>query len=121
MITSKKIYSFELSRDDKGHIALTAQQWPWSVLQVIPTTQTTFETIVQKFETRGEWVAHHGTDRTFLIVHVCSGDQGGKYPDRHVNICGQDSAQKFLDALKDCMGQAAVWYYTNVVAAAGRL
>lgn len=26
MHTSKKIYSFELSRDDKGHIALKAQQ-----------------------------------------------------------------------------------------------
>lgn len=63
MHTSKKIYSFELSRDDKGHIALKAQQWPWSVLQAITCTPDDFDTVMAKCEARGGLVARHSTDR----------------------------------------------------------
>ena len=33
MITSKHIYTYEME-EREGHIILTAQQWPWCVLQV---------------------------------------------------------------------------------------
>ena len=42
MITSKTIYSFLLS-EQEGQILLTAQEYPWSVLQVVPTTPADFE------------------------------------------------------------------------------
>ena len=114
MHTSGKIYSFVLSHES-GHIALTAQEYPWSVLQVVPATPETFDAVYAKCKARGGYVAIHDTDRTFCIIHLCSGDQDGKYPDRHITVDGQDTARKYLDALKDCMAQAAVWYYTNVV------
>ena len=42
MITSKTVHSFQLSQQ-QGHTLLTAQEYPWSVLQVVPTTPADFE------------------------------------------------------------------------------
>ena len=117
MIGSKTVYVFDLSTDSQGHIALTSRQWPWCVLQVVTTTPETFDAITANLHARGDMVAHHDTDRTFCIIHLCSGDQGGKFPEKHVDISDGPTARKFLDALKDCMAQAAVWYYANVIAA----
>lgn len=94
MTTSKHIYTYEME-EREGHTLLTAQEWPWCVLQVVAT---------------------HGTDRTFSIVQIASGDQRGRYPERHLEICGQETARKYLDAVKDQMAQAAVWYYAHVIA-----
>ena len=116
MIGSKTVYTFDLSTDSRGHIALTSRLWPWCVLQVVPTTPATFDDVTAKLRAGGELVAHHDTDRTFCIIHLCSGDQGGKYPNRHIEISDGPTARSFLDALKDCMAQAAVWYYTNIIA-----
>lgn len=117
MHTSKTVYSFEMEREPKhGFITLTAQQYPWSVLQVIPVEPPlTFEEVVAKCKKRGGFVVTHDTDHTFCIIHLCSGDQDGKYPERDFKICGQRDADRYLDALEDCMAQAAVWYHTNVV------
>lgn len=103
-----------MSHDDKGHIALTAQQWPWSVLQVVQATPDTFDSVVEKCNARGGIVAKHDTDRTFCIIHLTSGDMGGKYPKHHIDIDGLEAAEKFFEVLKDCMVQAAVWYHVNV-------
>lgn len=116
MYTSKNVYSFELSRE-QGHTVLTAREYPWSVLQVVPATPDTFDEVLAKCQARGGNVAVHDTDRTFCVIHLCSGDQDGKYPDRHIEIDGRTSARRYLDALKDCMAQAAVWYHTNVAMA----
>mgnify|MGYP006956016496 CR=1 FL=1 len=116
MIESKTVYAFDLlSTDSRGHIAITSRQWPWCVLQVVTTTLKTFDAITANLLARGEMVAHHDTDRTFCIIHLCSGDQGGKYPEKHVDISDGPTARKFISALKDCMAQAAVWYYTNII------
>ena len=117
MITSKHIYTFEIEQRE-GHTLITCQQWPWPVLQVVPTPPATFDAIVAQCKERMGFVAHHGSDHTFCLVHLCSGDQKGKYPERHIDINGQDIARRFLDTLRDQMGQAAVWYYTNVIAPA---
>ncbi len=114
MITLKNIYSFEIELRE-GHTLITAQQWPWSVLQVVPTTPETFDAAVAQCKAREGFVATHDTDRTYCIIQLSSGDQGGRYPERHIDIFGQETARKYLDAVKDQMAQAAVWYYTNII------
>lgn len=115
MTTSDKIYSYVME-ELQGHTILTAQEWPWCVLQIVPTTPENFDAVVAQCEKREGFVAMHDTDRSFCIVQVASGDQRGRYPDRHLEICGQESARKYLDAVKDQMAQGVVWYYTNVIA-----
>lgn len=79
MKTSSTIHSFLLS-EQEGNILLTAQERPWSVLQVIPTTPADFDRTVAALKERG-MVAHHDTDRTFCIIHLASGDHDGKHPE----------------------------------------
>lgn len=112
MITSKTVHSFQFSQQE-GHTLLTAQEYPWSVLQVVPTTPADFESTMAILKKRG-MVAHHDTDRTFFIIHLSSGDHDGQHPERHITIT-QDNYMLFINDLKDTMAQAAVWYKTNVV------
>lgn len=112
MKTSNKVHSFLLS-EQEGNILLTAKEYPWSVLQVIPTTPDNFEQVVAKLKKRGI-VAIHDTDRTFCIIHLASGDHDGKHPERHIHITQNNYNQIFED-LKDVMAQAAVWYKTNIL------
>ncbi len=115
MITSKEIHTFKLSVME-GHTVIMLQKSPWSVLQVVPATPETFDEVVAKCKKHGI-VAVHGTDRTFCIIHIGSGDHDGKRPEHHVTV-NASNYKEYLDELKDVMGQAAVWYYTNVIAAA---
>lgn len=112
MITSKTVHFFQLSQQEE-HTLLTAQEYPWSVLQVVPTTPADFESTMAILKERG-MVAHHDTDRTFCIIHLTSGDHDGQHPERHITIT-QDNHMQIINDLKDTMAQAAVWYKTNVV------
>lgn len=112
MITSKTVHSFQLSQQE-GHTLLLAQEYPWSVLQVVPTTPADFESTMAILKERG-MVAHHDTDRTFCIIHLSSGNHDGQHPERHITIT-QDNHMQFINDLKDTMAQAAVWYKTNVI------
>lgn len=112
MKTSKTLRSFQISLQ-KGQALLTAQEYPWSVLQVIPTTLADFDRTVAVLKKRGI-VAHHDTDRTFCIIHLTSGDHDGKHPERYISIT-QDNYKQFIEDLKDTMVQAAVWYETNII------
>lgn len=112
MKTSKTIHSFPLSQQE-GQTLLTAQEYPWSVLQVIPTTPADFDRTVTVLEQRG-MVAYHDIDRTFCIIHLTSGDHDGQHPERHIAIT-QDNYMQFIEELKDVMAQAAVWYESNVI------
>ena len=112
MKASKTIHSFLLSLQE-GQTLLTAQERPWSVLQVIPTTPADFDRTVAVLKERG-MVAHHDTDRTFCIIHLTSGDHDGKYPERYITI-NQNNYMQFIEELKDTMAQAAVWYKTNII------
>ena len=114
MHKSEKVFSFELSQR-AGAILLEAQEWPWPVLQVVTTSEADFETTLAKCHARGGFVATHDTDRTFCVIHLCSGDQDGKYPERHITTDSQASAERYLDSLKDAMVQAATWYYANAI------
>ena len=112
MKASKTIHSFLLTKQE-GHTLLTAQEYPWSVLQVIPITPADFARTVAALKERG-MVAHHDTDRTFCIIHLASGNHDGKHPERHIVIT-QDNYRQIFDELKDTMAQAAVWYKTNII------
>lgn len=112
MKTSRTIHSFLLS-EQEGHTILTAQEYPWSVLQVIPTTPADFDRTVAALKKRG-MVAHHDTDRTFCIIHLASGDHDGQHPERHITIT-QNNYMQIIEDLKDAMTQAAVWYETNII------
>lgn len=112
MRTSNKIHSFLLS-EQEGNILLTAKDYPWSVLQVIPATPDNFEQVVAKLKQRGI-VAIHDTDRTFCIIHLASGDHDGKHPERHIYI-NQNNYNQVFEDLKDTMAQAVVWYKTNIL------
>ena len=109
---SKTIHSFLLSQQE-GQTLITAQERPWSVLQVIPTTPADFDRTVAALRERG-MVACHDTDRTFCIIHLASGDHDGKHPERHIAIT-QDNHMQIIEELKDTMAQAAVWYKTNII------
>ena len=112
MKTAKTIHSFLLSQQE-GHTLLTANEYPWSVLQVIPTSSADFDRTVAALKERG-MVAHHDTDRTFCIIHLASGDHDGKHPERHIAIT-QDNHKHIIEELKDTMAQAAAWYKTNII------
>ena len=112
MKASKTIHSFLLS-EQEGQTLLTAQERPWSVLQVIPTTPANFDRTVAALKERG-MVACHDTDRTFCIIHLASGDHDGKHQERHIAIT-QDNHMQIIEELEDTMAQAAVWYKTNIV------
>lgn len=112
MKTSSIIHSFLLSQQE-GQTLLAAQEYPWSVLQVIPTTPADFDRTVAALRERG-MVAHHDTDRTFCIIHLASGDHDGKHPDRHIAVT-QGNYKQIIEELKDTMAQAAVWYQTNII------
>ena len=100
MKTSKTLRSFQISLQ-KGQALLTAQEYPWSVLQVIPTTPADFDRTVAVLKKRGI-VAHHDTGRTFCIIHLTSGDHDGKHPERYISIT-QDNYNQFIQDLKDTM------------------
>lgn len=112
MKTSKTIHFFLLS-EQEGQTLITAQEYPWSVLQVIPTTPEDFARTVAVLKERG-MVAHHDTDRTFCIIHLASGDHDGKHPERHITIT-QNNHMQIIEDLKDTMAKAAVWYKTNII------
>lgn len=112
MKTSKTIHSFLLGQQE-GKTLLMAQEYPWSVLQVIPTTPTDFDCTVAALKQRG-MVAHHDTDRTFCIIHLASGDHDGQHPERHIAVT-QDNHRSIIEELEDTMAQAAVWYKTNII------
>ena len=114
MTTSQTIHTFTLTQKE-GTILLTTGEYPWSTLQVIPTTPQDFDRTRQTLqEKHGGYIAHHDTDRTFLIIHLSSGDTDGQHPDRHIPIT-QANHEQILTDLRDTMAQAAVWYHTNVV------
>lgn len=113
MKKSSVIYNFAISQQ-QGKILLLAQEYPWSVLQVVTFEPKFFEWVVEICKSRG-MVAVHDTDRSFCIIHLCSGDQNGKYPDKHINTDTPEDVSKYLEALKDAMAQAAVWYYSNII------
>lgn len=112
MKASRTIHSFLLSQQE-GQTLLIAQERPWSVLQVIPTTPANFGRTVAALKERG-MVARHDTDRTFCIIHLASGDHDGKHPERHIAIT-QNNYKQIIEELKDTMAQAAVWYKTNII------
>ena len=112
MKASKTIHSFLLSQQE-GQTLLTAQERPWSVLQVIPTTPADFDRTVAALRERG-MVACHETDRTFCIIHLASGDHDGQHPERHIAVT-QGNYKQIIDDLKDTMAQAVVWYKTNII------
>ena len=112
MKASKTIHSFLVSQHE-GQTLLMAQEYPWSVLQVIPTSPADFDRTVAALKERG-MVAYHDTDRTFCIIHLASGDHDGQHPERHIAVT-QDNHKQIIEELKDTMTQAAVWYETNII------
>ncbi len=113
MITSKVIHTFELSHME-GYIMLTAQEYPWTVCQVVPCTPENHDRILEALRERGS-VAQHDTDKSFFVIQAASGDYDGKHPERYIEV-NQDNYKDFLAAMRDTLAQAAVWYKTNIIA-----
>ena len=67
MITSKTIHSFKLSVQE-GHTVLATQEYPWSVLQVVPTTPEEFDSTKEVLAKRG-YVAHRYRPHLFHYPH----------------------------------------------------
>lgn len=66
MKKSSAIYNFAISQQ-QGKILLTAQEYPWSVLQVITFEPQYFDKVVALCKRRG-MVATHDKDRSFCII-----------------------------------------------------
>lgn len=113
MTTSEKIYTFAV-RHDHGATILEAQQWPWTVVQVIPTTPANRDGNLDKLKQRHDTFAVHDFDNSFVVVHVGGGTQGGRHPDWYVDIT-QDNYRAVYQAICDQVAQAAVWYKTNII------
>lgn len=109
MSENKPIRNFKATTAH-GYTLLTAQEYPWSILQVVPTTPDNFDEILKKLRQRGS-VAIDEPNRTFCIIHLCSGDQGGKYPERHIAL---NDVEGYLNGLRDAMAQAVGWYRKNI-------
>ena len=112
MKASKTSHSFLLTKQEWQTI-LMAQEYPWSVLQVIPTTPADFDRTVAALKERG-MVEYHDTDRTFCIIHLASGDHDGQHPERHIAVT-QDNHKQIVEDLKDTMAQAVAWYKRNII------
>jgi hypothetical protein len=116
MTTSEKIYTFAV-RHEHGATLVEAQQWPWTVVQVISTTTANRDGNLDTLKQRHDTFAVHDYDNSFVVVHVGGGTQGGRHPDRSVDIT-QDNYRVVYQAICDQVAQAAVWYKTNVIDAA---
>lgn len=110
MTTSNTVHTFILS-EREGQPIISAQEYPWSILQVVPTTPQDFDRTIQAIESkRGGFIAHHDTDRTFLIIHLGSGNCDDNHPERHIHLT-EENSQQVLDDVRDTMAQAAAWYH----------
>lgn len=105
-------HTFTLTEQD-GHTLLTSQEYPWCVLQVVPTTPDTYLRTYSLLLNRG-YIAHHPVCRQFLIIHLASGNHDGQHPEREIKIT-QSNSLSFLSVLKDTMAQAVEWYYTHII------
>ena len=111
MTTSETIYQFE-PRVVREKLLLFTRSWPWSVLQIVPTTPDSYEEVVARCRKRG-MVGLHGTDRTFCVIRTAGGDLGGKRPECNVEVFTQPDADRLLAAIADELAQAAVWFHAN--------
>lgn len=118
MIVSKTVYQFE-PRVVREKLLLFTRSWPWSVLQIVPTTPDSYEEVVARCRKRG-MVGLHDTDRTFCVIRTAGGDLGGKRPECKVDVFTQPDADRLLAAIADELAQAAVWFHANKSALCGR-
>lgn len=116
MRKSKTIYTFTIERR-AGVVLIAAREYPYCVLQVVTTTPADFARTLERCRARGGFVATHDTDRTFMIIHLGSGDHDGRHPDQHITIDSQKEADRYCEALADAMAQAVTWYHANVIEA----
>lgn len=105
-------HTFTLTEQD-GHTLLTSQEYPWCVLQVVPTTLDTYLHTYSQLLHRG-YIAQHPVCRQFLIIHLACGNHDGQHPEREIKIT-QSNSLFFLSVLKDTMAQAVEWYYTHII------
>ncbi len=114
MMTSKNIYTYKMMQQ-AGTTLLEAQQWPWTVVQIIPVPAGQLDTVLAKLKDgMAGPVVQHDKDKSFVVIMLCAGDQGGKYPERHLELT-QDNHMEHYNAIIDTMAQAAVWYKTNII------
>lgn len=110
--TAPLFYHFEAStaKDPSGNdvTLITTLDYPFCVLQVVPIPEGRFETSIEILKKRG-YVALANGRTDFAIIHIGSGNHDGKHPERFVEIT-QANHNKVLDAIQDCMRQAAAWW-----------
>lgn len=82
-------HTFTLTEQD-GHTLLTSQEYPWCVLQVVPTTLDTYLHTYSQLLHRG-YIAQHPVCRQFLIIHLACGNHDGQHPEREIKITQSNS------------------------------
>lgn len=115
MRASKTAYTFRLL-PYSGATLLEAQEWPWTVAQIVPVTPADRAEVLAALRKTHGVIVEHDRVKSFYVVHSCSGDQGGRYPERHVTIT-QNNYHDFYNAMCDVLVQASVWYVANVIEA----
>lgn len=83
------LYHFDVSttQDKSGNdiTLLTAQEHPWSVLQIVPIPEGKFGASIEVLKKRGMVAIPNGR-KDFAVIHVGSGDVDGKHPEHRVEV-----------------------------------
>ena len=105
---TKTIHAFVQStafdKDNNEVVLLTAQEFPWSVLQVVPTPVEKHDAIIENLKAT-HWIGKVNSRKDFIILHSGSGGEGEK----HINIT-QENHEEISFLIQDCMRQAAAWW-----------
>lgn len=111
--TAPLFYHFETStaKDSCGNgvTLITTLDFPFSILQVVPIPEGKFDAVIEKLKERGGYITVANNRKDFAIIHLSSGDYDGKHPERYIKMT-PDNQEKALNALHDCMIQAAAWW-----------
>lgn len=85
-------------------LLLTAQEYPWSVCQIVPTPPDQHDAIIAKLRPT-HWIAIADGRKDFIVLHATSGGKGEK----HLEVT-QANHLEVAQAIQDTMAQAAAYY-----------
>lgn len=95
------VQSTAFDKDNNEVVLLTAQEFPWSVLQVVPTPVEKHDAIIEHLKAT-HWISKVNGRKDFIILHAGSGGEGKK----NINIT-PDNQEEIDFLIQDCMRQAA--------------
>ena len=107
------VHGFLCSRSTASSAILPCLDWAVEMskgtIPVMSTFHSEIESAVIEILKKRGYVALANGRTDFAIIHIGSGNHDGKHPERFVEIT-QANHNKVLDAIQDCMRQAAAWW-----------